>query len=299
MTEYGLTYFLYGGGQDSTYILLKIINDPAFRAKHVKGRLLVAMADTGAEHEHTYKHVEYIQNLCWRNEIEFMFIRNTDGHHGRTWPTLTDQYRSNRSIGSAAFRQTCSDNLKVRPCDNFLEAWIIRNYGYDGKKKKAIYQFTQEHGRIQMIIGFAKGEEKRSSNGSKFDAVWKQRNVDRSYPLLIEGIDRQACIDYNEIHINHPVFPSNCDICMYQSDQEVLWLWRFYPKRFREWRALEQAKIDKHAANGVLAEKNYGVYGKLNLAQKLAKAHQRYGHMSDQELNEYKYSHGHCIKTKY
>lgn len=297
MNKYGLTYFLFGGGQDSTYILLKIIFDKEFRSRHIKGRLIVAMSDTGNEHDHTYDHLVWIQNLCINHDIAFFFIRKTDGYHGKNWRSLTEQYRNNKSIGSAAFRQTCTDNLKVKPTDNFLETFIQYQYGYTGTRKKAIYQFVKDNGMIRLILGFAEGEEKRTSNGNKFDAVWKKINVERYYPLIIDKIDRQACIDYNETKVPHLVFPSNCKLCLYQSDQEILWLHRFAPQDFKEWQELEEAKIKHYADKGIL--NNYGVYGKITLAQKLDKAQKLYGHWTDQELNEYKYSHGHCIKTKY
>lgn len=297
MEKYGLTYFLFGGGQDSTYILLKLIHDKEFRARHIQGRLIVAMSDTGNEHNYTYSHVSWIQILCKHYNIEFVLLKKSDGYHGKTWPSLTEQYRNNKSIGSAAFRQTCTDNLKVKPTDNFLEDFIKREYGYTTTRKKAIYQFAQDHGMIRLILGFAKGEERRTSNGNKFDAVWKKTNVERYYPLIIDGIDRQDCINYNEITVPHLVYPSNCKLCLYQSDQEVLWLSRFLPEDFKEWQELEKAKIRHYSNKGI--NNNHGVYGKITLAEKLEKAEKLYGHWTNEQLHEYKYSHGHCIKTKY
>ena len=83
-------------------------------------------------------------------------------------------------------------------------------------------------------------------------------------------------------------------ICFYSSDQEVLWLYRFYPEVYWDWVAMEKAKLAKYNV-----EKNYGVYGKITLEQKLEKAQKLYGHWTDDQLNEYKYSHGHCIKSRY
>lgn len=39
-----LTVLSYGGGQDSTAILYKIIHDPAFKSHYVPGKLLVVRA---------------------------------------------------------------------------------------------------------------------------------------------------------------------------------------------------------------------------------------------------------------
>lgn len=295
-----LTYFLFGGGQDSTTILLKIIHDKEFRAKHIKGRLLVAMSDTGAEHTHTYKHIQLIIDLCHKHGIEFFFITSSDGYHSVTWQSLEEQYKRTMTIGSAAFPQTCTDNLKVKPCDRFLDAWVQRNYTGAMKQKRAIHKFYEQHGSIRYILGFAKGEEKRTTKGNKFDAKWKQRCVERYFPLIEEGLTRQDCIDFNRMYLQDEVYPSNCDICFYQSDQEVLWLFRNHPDRFAKWVELEKAKLIKWKHLELQEPpKNYGVYGLKTLHQKLERAQKLYGHWTDEQLNEYKNSHGHCIKSKY
>lgn len=293
--EYALTLFSFGAGQESTNILHRIAKDKAFREKHVKGRLLVVGSDTGNEHKYTYENIEWCKAFCLANGIEFYWLEQGDQFHGNTWPSLIDQYTDHDSVGSAAFKQTCTDNLKVKVVDRFLEHWINLNYGYTKKNKASIYDFVKEHGRIRLILGFAKGEEHRTKNGNKYDAVWKKKNVDRHFPLIEDGIDRQFCIDYNSLHINHKVWPSNCQICFYQSDQEVLWLFRNNPEMYWAWVEMERLKLIKYATK----ENNVGVYGKINLTEKLEKAERLYGHWSDEQLNEYKFSHGHCIKSRY
>lgn len=64
---------------------------------------------------------------------------------------------------------------------------------------------------------------------------------------------------------------------------------------FYQWVQIEKAKLERIDA----PEKNFGVYGKITLLQKLDKAKKLYGNWTDEQLNEYKYSHGHCIKSKY
>lgn len=294
--EPALTVFSFGAGQESTYLLHRIATDPAFRAIHVKGRLLVVGSDTGNEHEHTYFNIRWCEGFCLVHNIEFYWLEPGDRFHGNTWPSLIYQYQDHNSVGSAAFKQTCTDNLKVKVVDRFTEHWIKLNYGYGKKNKRSIYEFVQDHGRIRLILGFAKDEEHRTKNGNLHDAVWKKLNVDRYYALMVEGKNRQDCIDYNEINIEHKVWPSNCMICFYSSDQEVLWLFRFHPDMFYHWVGLEANKLKKYAHKG---DKNSCVYGKINLLEKLAKAQRLYGHWTDEQLNEYKFSHGHCLKSKY
>lgn len=63
MVHEEITLLSFGGGQDSTAILLKIIHDPSFKSSYVKGRLVVIMADTKNEHPETYEHVDLIMKL--------------------------------------------------------------------------------------------------------------------------------------------------------------------------------------------------------------------------------------------
>ncbi|QHT70783.1 hypothetical protein GXP67_31115 [Rhodocytophaga rosea] len=58
-----ITVLSFGGGQDSTCILYKIIYDPAFRARFVRGHLVVIMSDTGDEHRYTYDYSGHIKQV--------------------------------------------------------------------------------------------------------------------------------------------------------------------------------------------------------------------------------------------
>lgn len=290
-----MTVFSFGAGQESMYILLRLIFDPAFYARHVIGELIVVGSDTGAEHPHTYKAVYWAMKLCYKHGIKFYWVMPKHGFHSKTWHSLSTQYVRNSSVGSAAFRQSCTDNLKVKVVDRFVENYLAKKHGVRRYLKLAYYRNYTASGPIRLILGFAKGEERRTSNGNKFDPVWKQKCVVRHYPLIEDGVDRAECIGYNSTQLPFSVFPSNCMICFYQSDQEVLWLNRNYPQVFAEWVDMERAKLEKHQDK----EKNFGVYGKITLTQKLEKAERLYGHWSDEQLNDYKFSHGHCIKSKY
>lgn len=295
MKEAAITFLSNGSGQDTTYLIHRMATDPEYRARHVKGPLVVCGSDTGDEHDHTYDHVPYLRMICKQAGIPFYWLTPEMGFHSKAWPSLFGQFYRNNNIGSAAFPQTCTDNLKVQVINRFMESYIQNNYGYTAKNKKSIYQFYEDHGSIRLILGFASGEDSRTSNGNKFDAVWKKATTERHYPLIIDGIDRQAAIDYNEENIPHKVWPSNCKRCFYMSDQELVWLYRFYPKDYYEWVLREQAKFDKYPD----VEINHGVFPKTTLPKKLERALALYGDWSDDQLNEYKYSHGHCMKSKY
>lgn len=86
-------------------------------------------------------------------------------------------------------------------------------------------------------------------------------------------------------------------MCPFLSKQEVLWLYRNYPTIFYEWQAYENAKLQKFRNAEI--SRNLGVKGELTLAQFLGQAITEYGHWTDEQLNEYKMSHGHCVKSAY
>lgn len=291
----GLTILSYGAGQDSTAILYRLVYDKDYYDRFVRGELIVIMADTGNEHPETYEHVGYSTAFCKKHGIPFTFITTEMGYHGNTWPNLTDRYKSNNSIGSKAYPKTCTDNLKLKPIYRFVEQFIGENAGYPIGRKRAIKGYADDHGKIQVIIGIAKGEEGRVADDNN-TFPWMKRAVKRSYPLIETGFDRVKCQEYIK-SVGHPVpLPSNCMMCPFMNEAELLWLYRFYPKEYELWVHLEKNKIQ---ANLHAGDKNYGVWGRKLLPEVLEIAQQKFGDWDDERLHEYKMSHGHNLMTKY
>lgn len=308
-----LTILSFGGGQDSTTILFKLALDKEFRAKYISenGKLLVLMADTHNEHPETYKYLdEIIIPFCKKHDIEFLKIDNSMGYHGDTWQSLTGQWENNKStIGSVAYPKTCTHNLKLNPQYKYVESWLPRNYeNINNKQRKDNYvQFAKYYGKIRWLVGIAKGEESRVADATKETAKWKRQSIEVQYPLIDFGLDRQACQDYI-LAINKPIpLPSNCVFCPFSCNhRELLWLEKSYPSKFENWVVLEQAKLDAHQD----AVRNLGVSGKLHkdgdrkgqavtLRDMLEEAKEKYPNVTLNELNEWKWSHGHCVSSKY
>jgi hypothetical protein len=87
-------------------------------------------------------------------------------------------------------------------------------------------------------------------------------------------------------------------LCPYQSLPELLWLYQNEPKQWETWVQIEQNKINRDKdKEGTLVNgkpfKNHGVFcsSKL-LPQKLFEAQTKYGHLTQQELHQYKKFHG-------
>ena len=292
-----LTVLSFGGGQDSYAILLKLIKDKKYRKKYAPNELIVLMADTGNEHDDTYILVDKASQLCKDNNIFFQLIDNNTDYFPKTWQGgLIEFYERGNRVGSKCFPKTCTDNLKIKPIYKFLDQYIYHKYGmFKYGRKEAIKEFTQKYGKIDVLIGIARKEEKRASTNEESIHKWMQNSINKVYPLIIEGMDRQDCQDYIKSVGEQVPLPSNCILCPFMSLQELLYLYRVMPKWYNKWVQIEQNKIDANAH----VENNMGVWGKDLLPQVLVKAQSKFGYMTDEELFEYKMSHGHCVKSKY
>ncbi len=304
-----LTVLSMGLGQDSTTILLKLIYDKSFRAKYAPHDLLVLFANTHNEHPETYKYRdEVIIPLCKKHNIDFISLNNDMGYHSNSWQGLTERWSTGgkkREIASVAFNPQCSHNLKLRPQYAFVEEYISQKYpmiSFNGRKKGYV-QFAKQYGKIRWLIGIARGEESRIFDAEKETLAWKRQSVHIEYPLIDIGYNRQDCQDYIR-QVNYPIpMPSNCMFCPYVAcnAMELLWLEKTYPDKFEQWCKHEQAKLNdwQHI------ERNVGVSGKfkegkaVTLKEMLEDAKSKYPNITLAELNEYKWSHGHCVKSKY
>lgn len=287
--EQRLTLLSYGAGQDSTCMLYLYIHSKKFREQYAPGRFLVIMADPGDEHDHTYEHVEFTKELCNKHGIEFVFITNDMGYHPKSWPGLREFYRLKNAVGSKCFPKTCTSNLKLVPIYKYFEDWLGREYGVDVGRKKGYMQYAAKYGKIDVLIGIAAGEEKRMAEPSDKDPLWRRTATRIVYPLIHMGLDRRGCQEYMR-SVNLPIpYPSNCMLCPFMSKIELIWLWRNYPEDFLDFVDIEKNKLK---ANAHLGDRNMGVWGKKTLPEVFIDAMTRYGHMTDEELNEYKFSHG-------
>ena len=299
--ERELTILSFGAGQDSTAILYKIVYDVDFRKEYVKGKLMVVFANTQNEKRATYEHLVEVMEFCKSNGIEFITVgekfRTGDWRKG-----LIAFYEAGNRVGSKAFPKTCTDNLKIQPIYKWLDLYLHTTYGYgkrssDGKlRKTAIKEFNRKHGRIIMLIGIAAGEEKRASSDADSPSVWMRNCINKVYPLIPLKMNRQACQDYIK-SVGHTVpMPSACILCPFMNDIELLHLYRNDLYWFNKWVKLEANKIANNLDAG---DKNLGVWGKKLLPEKIIEIQKRYGHMTNEELDEYVMSHGHCVMSKY
>jgi hypothetical protein len=293
--EKPFTVLSFGGGQDSTAILLKCMYDDTFRETYAPGEILVVMADTGDEHAETYEHVARMQRLCQSFPyIHFVLITPDMGFHPKTWPSLRYQMEKNNTIMSKGFSKSCTDNLKIKPIYNFVEDYIGKRYGFRKKNKANYYGYQKLFGKLHILLGIAAGEDSRI--GGQMPSPWMNECLHRVYPLHELGYDRAACQQIIASYGEQVPPPSNCILCPWMSKQELLYMHTFMRADFDYYVLREKAKMAKPVPEG---KNNLGVFGKKTLEQVLADAQKEYGHWTVAELREYKFSHGHCSKNKY
>lgn len=297
-----LTVLSFGGGQDSTAILYMLATNSVFRKLYAPHDLIVIMSDTGNEHPETYMHIRSVQKFCDDHGIIFILITSDLGFHNKNWQSLQGYFKKYNSVMSRAFKKSCTDNLKIQPIYKFLNAWISMTYDlpirggvYHGKR--ALVEFAQKYGKIRVLLGIAKGEESRISQDGEEVNRWMEIALEKAYPLMWLGWDREACQDFIRKIGQIVPPPSNCMFCPFMALQELLWMARKYPESFEEWCGYERRKLRKFKH---LGDNNVCVLHKTKtLRQILADAERKYGHLTLAELEEYRFSHGHCVRSKY
>lgn len=301
----GLTVLSFGAGQDSTAILYRLVEDSKERMRWVKDNLIVVMASTGNEHPETEEHVKRTAVYCAEYGITFCYITPELGYHVQSWPTLEKHFEIYSQVQSLVGRRSCTAQLKVGPIYHYIDDWIQMNHNIKGGKKgrgmRAIKKFAEKNGRIRMLLGFAKDEEKRATASDKITEstpAWMRDCIKKEYPLIDWGWNRTKCQNYIR-SLSKPVpLPSACMMCMYAGEQELLWLELRHPDVLKRWIVHERRKMKADKEKGVPDSKNKGVFG-ITVEEKLEKARKKYGHWTSKQLDDYKMSHGHCVASSY
>lgn len=301
-TRHKLTVLSFGAGQDSTAILYLLAFDKKFREHYAPGDLLVVMSDTGNEHPMTYLHVILVKKFCAEHGIEFAFVRPSMGFHKGNWQSLEHYFQTYDLVMSVFFNKSCTDGLKIQPFYRYLNQWVAKKYGHEEsggefRTKRALVEFARRNGKVRVLLGIAKGEEGRVGDDSALTARWQRLSVKREYPLIALGWDRHACQEYIR-GLGMPVPPpSNCMMCPFMDKVELLWLFHKYPEVFDRWCEYERRKLEKFKH---LGDKNYGVLHKTKtIRQVLMDAINEYGDWTVEQLERWRFSHGHCVKSRY
>lgn len=189
----------YGGGTNSTAgIALKVLRkDPID---------LVLFADPGGEMPETYAFVKMFSN--WLASHGYQRIISVSH-----FETLEQECLRNGRLPSKTFGYgSCSDKFKVRQQRKFIKNW-----------KPAIDAWDRAE-EIESLIFYDAGEPHRSENQKK------ETGLDKKFPLISEGIDRDECKSI----IKHAGFcqpgKSSCFFCPSMKKQEIKSLQMKHPQ---------------------------------------------------------------------
>jgi len=142
------------------------------------------------------------------------------------------------------------------------------------------------------MIGFARKEEKRVKPAP---SKWMQQTVERIFPLIDLGLDRNGCQETTR-GLGHEVpFPSNCQHCPFHRPIDLVRLHKGHPESFELWAQFEDRKLAKWVGT-----RNHTVFGNdLTLRQNLDKALVEFGHLDTAELDAIRMQRGHGNSTPF
>lgn len=291
-----LTALSHGLGQDSAMLLAAALDDPAFRRRYVPGRLVVLAADTGNEHNETVRYKQEVSELCKSRGVDFIHITPDMGYHSPVWQNLHTQWKRNKTIQGRLFPKSCSVNLKIGPFYKALNDYIAREYGYQqqvgNNRRAALYAYAQDYGPVQVMIGFSRGEERRVKPAP---AGFMQKTVERIYPLIDLGLDRQGCHEGIRALGHTLPMPSNCQHCPFHRPADLVRLFREDEASFEQWADFEHVKL---TAEKWQHTRNHTVFGNdKTLWENLADGLREYGHLSREELTALRMTRGHGNTT--
>lgn len=246
MNKSHLTILSFGAGQDSTALLFMYLYDEDFRKRYAPNGFAVVFSDTMDEHPHTYKYLRKIQRLCIEKGIPFFWLTPDQGYHAPSWQGLMEKLHLNDSIfGKGMNRSSCTVGLKIDPIYKFLAHYVNEEYMYGMSRahgKVSLKEFADRYGRIDVLIGFAAGEnrhdpnwrEKKDNEGEFVAPFWMRHSINKVHPLVEMNMDRKACQEKIRSYGHEVPYPSNCMRCFWASKKELLWLYRNYPGVVKE-----------------------------------------------------------------
>jgi hypothetical protein len=178
-----LTVLSFGGGQDSTAILYKLVYDEHWKQKYWVGKLIVVMANTGNEHPETYEHVDKVWSFCVDHGIEFYmlgFEYTPESYKGG----LIYHYEKNVNVGSKAFPKTCTANLKITPIYEFINEYIGLTFLSDSKPYYAPKLMKRKQRWSVVTRG---GSQATSKAWGERDFATKEEAQEKANELILSG----------------------------------------------------------------------------------------------------------------
>ena len=214
--------FNFSGGKTSALMTLK----------YFKGGDLVIIADTGREHEKTYK---FIMDFEAYESIPVTKIAYD--------PTAPNRWRMLDNLGEYDAFRALLENRKFKTLPN-----RVKRICTDELKIKTAKRFLRDIGvrKFENFIGFRADEPKRVKNREQ-----KFVNVIDKFPLFDDGTTKQDVNDFwanKPYNLQIPAILGNCTMCFMKGENALLAIMREYPEMADVW--IEDERLSKNAMNG-------------------------------------------------
>lgn len=190
----------------------------------------IVFADTGSEHKHTYKFINYLKAWCaQRNWSKVVVLRKTD-KSGAPLSVIGLAERDNTLPGAAFGVKSCTLRFKTETADKYFnnhpDCW--RAWGVSGKGKS----LESHTGSILRIVGINADEPSRY-------AKWRpEHKWTQVFPLVDWDIGEHESDAVEEVGLYYPG-KSSCICCPHMSGKELYNLKIMYPDDYLRIRMLE------------------------------------------------------------
>jgi len=275
--------FSNGMGAESGYLLLRLVDDPAYRDFDLD-RLVVLSAQTGFEDPATASFVEdVLMPRARAHRVRWIQIGRRAAREGGGYVilddtreprvcyiggayTIQDEMRDAGTVPTLAGERKCSIHAKADPC----EAVISEYLGLEGKPFRHIYGYSRgEEGRVaksEAAVAERNLERERRrlpkrDRGRKAECTLKDlwwldaaeraiaegRGEMGDYPILREGKTRDECVAWVAERYGAAAPKSRCVFCCFQKperDPQVVARWLATPpEMIAEALAIELASL--------------------------------------------------------
>jgi hypothetical protein len=222
----------FGGGTNSTAMIIGMYE----RKIPID---LILFADPGAEHDHTYEHIEIMQKwLVEHGMPKITIVENVDCEGNRF--TLEQECLRSGTLPSIAYGfKKCSLKHKVGPQDKFCN-----NY-------QPCIDVWHKGEKVFKYIGYDAGEERRKTNAFAIDL--QDKKYKKAYALIDWCLYREDCVKKIQEYGLPLPGKSSCFFCPSMKKKEIKSLYKNNPDKYK--RAIE---IERNAKPNLITVKGLG-----------------------------------------
>jgi hypothetical protein len=265
----------FGAGTQSTTLLYLALD----------GRIdldAAIFADTGAEEEHTYEHLEYCKSLCEDSGIDFHIVQNGNledkvlgGMNGQRFASMPF-FCENEDGEPAMLKRQCTSEHKIEPILGLVRWYayvhLFRSLGYErpmaehyaGIVRSKWGELDEQERSLKMKAQMKGGDCVRVDQlfGITTDEITRMREADlplsrHRYPLIYDfEWSRDDCIEYLARSDRRAPAKSSCYFCPFHDNARWKDMKENRPDEFE--RAVEfDRKIRDGELRGVEADALY------------------------------------------